>query len=231
VVNVASNAPVGATNSVTISGGNEQNTANNSASDPTTVNAGALTLRQQVQTVRTNLTSLLSTADTKTSKSLQKAIAKLDQALASDLWQADGNHLTIKGETAFHRLREAVKELVQIKNPPAGVIQAITTLVTVSRTLAEQAISEAAGGDIELLTKAQKEMTKAQQDLTKNKPAEAMSHYEEAWEDAQQAGGIVLTASVPDDLTAEDEAEHVHEEESSTDETQTNRLFLSLVTR
>jgi hypothetical protein len=115
---------------------------------------------------------------------------------------------------------------VKIKNPPAGVSEAINTLVTVARTLAEQAISDAAGGDAKLLAKANKEMTKAQQDLTKNKPADAMSHYEEAWEYAQEAvGNVVIAASEPADDLAEDEAEHVHEEEA-----QTNRLFLPMIT-
>jgi hypothetical protein len=38
-VNVASNAPTGVTNIVTVSGGGETNTANNTAGDPTTINA------------------------------------------------------------------------------------------------------------------------------------------------------------------------------------------------
>jgi uncharacterized repeat protein (TIGR01451 family) len=43
-VNVASNAPASVTNSVTVSGGGEINTSNNSASDPTTINAGSVSI-------------------------------------------------------------------------------------------------------------------------------------------------------------------------------------------
>src|SRR5438876_96658 len=39
-VNVATNAPASVTNSVTVSGGGELNTANNAASDPTTIGPG-----------------------------------------------------------------------------------------------------------------------------------------------------------------------------------------------
>jgi hypothetical protein len=218
-----------------VSGGNfttvlTDDPAQPGTSDPTLIAAEAsLTLRGQVQTVRDNLTALLTSVDSKTKATLQKAITKLNQALASDLWQADENHLTLKGETAFHRLRDAVRELLKIKNPPAAVTNAINTLVTVARTLAEQAISEAAGGNAQLLAKAQKEMTKAQQDLAKNKLANAMSHYEEAWEFAQKAvGHPVLAATTSDELSAEDE--HSHEEESAAGEAaQSNRVFLPVV--
>jgi len=139
--------------------------------------------------VRTSLAGLLPSGDSKLDNALQKAISKLDQGLATQYWQADGNHLTVKGEHAFDRLRDAVKELAKLKNPPPAVSASINTLVSVTRTLAQTALDEAiaAGGTSKLIAKAQKEMTKAQQDLNKNQSANAMSHYEKAWEYAQDA--------------------------------------------
>jgi predicted outer membrane repeat protein len=201
--------------------------------------ASPATLYQQVQGVRTALAALPLSGDSKTDKSLQKAIAKLDQGLATDLWQADGNHLTLLGEMAFHRLRDAVKELAKFKNPPQVVIDAINTLLTVTRTLAETALQEAAAGNAKLLAKAQKELIKAQQDLTKNQPANAMSHYEEAWEYAQQAMGqpIIAAIATPDDAAEAEDMDgaqveaHVHEEEAAENELLTQQLFLPLVNR
>jgi uncharacterized repeat protein (TIGR01451 family) len=55
-VNVASNAPSSVTNSATVSGGGEQNTANNTANDPTTVNQAptAPTCNGQTATIWVN---------------------------------------------------------------------------------------------------------------------------------------------------------------------------------
>jgi hypothetical protein len=212
----------------------ESNEGNNTCNtDTVTVSAAPQTLRQQVQAVRDSLDSLLPTGDSKTDQALQKAITKLDQALANDLWQEDGNHLTLKGETAFHRLRDAVKELVKIKNPPTLVVDAVNTLVAVSRTLAQTALDEAiaAPGDATKIAKAQKAMNKGDQDRNKGKYANAISHYEEAWEYAQAAVGNVVIAAVDEAEPSEegdelDESdEHIHEEEA-----QTNRVFLPVIT-
>jgi hypothetical protein len=218
---------------VTIPAGAAQDLATNpsaaSTSDDNTVFFNA-SLRQQVQAERDNLNSLLPTSDSKTKKALQKAITKLDQALSNDLWQGDSTHLTLKGEMFFHRLRDAVKELVKIKNPPAIVVNAINNLVSISRKLAQTAIDEAIAlpGNATKIAKAQSEMSKGDQDRNKGKYANAISHYEEAWEYAQQAVGNLVIAAVDEvDPEAEpDESdEHVHEEEA-----QTNRLFLPMIT-
>lgn len=210
----------------------------------------ATTLYATVRQVRNGLAALLPSGNSKTDQSLQKAIAKLDQGLTPDFWQLpDGNHLSSEGEKAFHRLRDAIKELRSLKTPPAEVTSAINTLAGVGRTLAEQAIAEAtaAGGNAKQLTKANKELTKAQQDLAKQRPDLAFGHYEEAWETAQAALGVVLAASEPEDPAVVDDpadADHLHNEDADenaadpADElihpqqnAQPNLLFLPVVSR
>ena len=190
--------------------------------------------------MRTALTTLLPSGDSKTDQALQSAITKVDQGLAPGFWQLpDGNHLSRQGEKAFHRLRDALKELRKLKQPSAVVLAAIDTLTSVGRTLAEQAIAAAttAGGNAKRLAAAAKEMTKAQQDLAKQRPDQAVSHYEEAWETAQMASGVVLAAADLDDAPVEDDpadVDHVHDddgEEIAEDATQSLRLFLPVIIR
>jgi len=144
-----------------------------------------------VQRVRADLGNLLPSGDSKLDKGLQQAIAKIDQGLASQYWQADGKHLTKQGQKAFQRLRDAVKELAKLKNPPAAVSTSINTLVSVTRTLAQTALDEAiaAGGNAKLIAKAQKEISKALQELAKNQADDAIARYEQAWQYAQEALG------------------------------------------
>ena len=198
----------------------------------------ATNLYATVQQVRNTLAALLPSGDRKIDQALQKAVAKLDQGLSPDFWQLpEGNHLSTQGEKAFHRLRDAIRELRKLSAPPTAITEAIDTLMWVGRTLAEQAIAEAtaAGGNAKQLTKANRELTKAQQDLAKQRPDLAFSHYEEAWEAAQSALGVVLAASEPDEEFSVDDADHVHdvddEDESSTDPVVVQQLFLPLISR
>lgn len=194
-----------------------------------------------VQQVRNNLAALLPSGDRKTDQALQKAIAKLDQGFSPDFWQLpDGNQLSSQGKKAFQRLRDAIKELRSIKAPPTAVTAAIDTVTAVGRTLAEQAIAAAtaAGGNAKQLAKANKEMVKAQQDLVKQRPDLAFSHYEEAWEAAQSALGVVLAAAEPEEAAiAADlaDADHLHDDladDSNADETTVvQQLFLPLIAR
>jgi hypothetical protein len=156
---------------------------------PTNTPTPVSTSLTTVQRVRASLNDLLPSGDKKLDKALQKAIAKLDQGLARQYWQADGNHLTNQGQKAFERLSDAVQELAKIKNPPPAISTIINMLVSITRTLAQTALDEAiaAGGNPKLIAKAQKQIGKAQQDLTKNQVADAMSRYEDAWGYAQNA--------------------------------------------
>ena len=153
-----------------------------------------------------------------TAKQIQAAIRQLDQALASNLW-IDDNHLSAKGEKVFERLSDAVKDLLAIKKPPAAVTSAVNTLVSVTHTLAQTALDEAiaAHGKSSKISKAQQEMSKAQQKLAKKQFTDAITHYEKAWEFAQQAVGKNVLAT---GLNAEEEPESAE-----------SRIFLPLITR
>ena len=69
--------------------------------------------------------------------------------------------------------------------------------------------------------------------LAKQRPDLAFAHYEEAWEAAQAALGVVLAASAPAEAAAA--ADHLHddlEDDSNADETTVvQHLFLPLITR
>ena len=194
-----------------------------------------------MQQVRNNLAALLPSGDRKIDQALQKAIAKLDQGFNPAFWQLPaGNQLSSQGKKAFQRLGDAIKELRSIKSPPPAVTVAIDTVTSVGRTLAEQAIAAAtaAGGNAKQLAKANKEMTKAQQDLATQRPDLAFSHYEDAWQAAQAALGVVLAASEPEVPTVVDDpadADHVHADladDSNADETAVvQQLFLPLIAR
>ena len=194
-----------------------------------------------MQQVRNNLAALLPSGDRKIDQALQKAIAKLEQGFSPDFWQLpEGNQLSSQGQKAFHHLRDAIKELRKLKAPPTAVTAAIDTVTAVGRTLAEQAIAAAtaADGNAKQLAKANKEMVKAQQDLAKQRPDLAFAHYEEAWDAAQVALGVVLAAAEPEEAAAAADpadADHVHDDladDRNADETAVaQQLFLPLIAR
>jgi len=235
--------------SATCSGATDQaGNAANPVSVTYTVNAIVLTLYQQVQAVHSSLTALLPSSDSKTDKALTKALGKLDQALAANLWQADGNHLTLIGDDVFNRLRDAVQELTKIKNhstgsgqaPPPAVGAAITSLTTISRSLAQTALDEAiaGSGDAGKIAKAQSKLSKGNAEAARGKAANAIAQYEDAWEYAQQSLGYPVAASLDaDELLIDDandpnasDAEAAEPQEEAIAE-QTARIFLPLINR
>lgn len=177
---------------------------------------------------------LLPSGDSKTDKSLQKALGKIDQALAANLWQPDGNHLTLLGDDFFNRLQEAVKELGKIKNPPAAVTTARNTLVTLSRSLAQQAVDEAVAGqgNASKIAKAQSKLAKGDSEAANAKADKAIAQYEDAWEYAQQALGLPVASSLLAEEQPATPAEADELDETTTDPdagTLVNRTFLPLV--
>lgn len=188
---------------------------------------------QQIQQVRATLAALLPSGDTSRDARLRRALDKLDLALAATLWQADGNHLTLIGDDVFNRLRDAVKELSKVKQPTPAMREAMTTLATISRTLAQLALDEAraGGGTAKPIAKAQAKLTKGDSEAAKGKLDNAIAYYEDAWEYAQQALGLPVASS----LTAEEQTESSTDEVDSDEEDITlllnNRLFLPLVNR
>ncbi|MCX5762945.1 MAG: right-handed parallel beta-helix repeat-containing protein [Gemmatimonadetes bacterium] len=131
--------------------------------------------------VRTTLAALLPTTSGSTSERLRSAIAHLDKSLSSNLWTADGSHLTSKGEDVFEEEKSAVEELRKIKTGAvsATVAQAVLALVNVDKQLAQTAINEAPAGRNK--TKALASMAKAAHELADGHPEEAIDLYKEAW--------------------------------------------------
>ena len=120
------------------------------------------------------------------------ASRKLTDALDPSLW-VDDNHLQPQhGILVFMDVSYAVQKLTDLLQDPATTIPAATlhswidALVGVCRSLAETAIQAAPPGDPKIAA-AQQEMTYAAQDLANGLYADAIVHYKNAWEKAQQA--------------------------------------------
>ena len=75
------------------------------------------------------------------------------------------------------------------------------------------------------------QMTKAQQDLANQRPDLVFAHYEEAWQAAQAALGVVLAASEPAEDVIADDLDHVHDDLDGEDATGVQQLFLPLIAR
>ena len=189
-----------------------------------------LTLRQQLQAVRTTLATLVPSGDKKNDERFNKALSKLDQALATKLWQADGNHLTLIGDDVFNRLQDAVQELGKLKQPPAAVRTLTPTLVSISRSLAQLALDEASGGGVNAskLAKARSKLSKGDSEAANGKAAKAIANYEDAWEYAQQACGRPVAASLDADELSLDDASESNDSDPAT---LPFHLFLPVVNR
>lgn len=125
-------------------------------------------------------------------KKLDDAIAELEKSLDPDLWSVDGVHLAAKhGEDVFKEEKNSVGKLQELtkKSPTysATVQRFINTMVDVDRTLAQTAITNAAGGDPEKISEANGELAKGDASTTENKPTDAIEHYRRAWKKAQKA--------------------------------------------
>ena len=189
----------------------------------------AQSLRQQVQAVRDSLAALLPSGNSKNDKSLQKALGKIDQALAGNLWQPDGNHLTLIGDDVFNRLQDAVKALAKLINPPPSVTTARSNLVTISRALAQLALDEAIAGQgaASKISKAQSKLAKGDSEAAKGKLDAAIAHYEDGWEYAQQALGLPVASS----LLAEEQPADVDTDTEDAPTSAIRQIFLPLVNR
>src|SRR6185369_2618336 len=90
--------------------------------------------RITIQLVADTLSALLPTGNKKTDKRIQAAIQHIDASLDSSLW-VDDSHLTEKGAKSFDQVREAVRELMRIKNPPMVILDAIQSLLDADTVL------------------------------------------------------------------------------------------------
>ena len=147
----------------------------------------------EVQGVVDGLNALLPASSSKVGKRIEKAIDRLEDALAPRNW-ANGSFLDDKdGKKFFDRARQAVQELDKITNdggPEAeAALAAIDELVVIADALASNQIdvAERNGVDPKQIAKAQKEYGKAADELAKGKPDKAVEHVRKAWDRATKA--------------------------------------------
>ena len=96
----------------------------------------------------------------------------------------------MKGERVFDEEQEAIKELMEIKHPPAGVAAAIATLADIDRTLAKIAIDEAAASvrpNAKELEKARDALARGDRALARGAYDKAVERYGDAWAHAEKA--------------------------------------------
>jgi hypothetical protein len=154
---------------------------------------GTLGLKQNVLN---ELTALLATATNKKDREeLKDAIEELEDSLEPKLW-IDQTHLNPKhGKEVFAQEKETVEELVEIlkdkkSSLPKGAIRGfINRIGTGDRLLAVVAIAEAvaAHGKPKQIAEARQELGKGDREWAKGDYAEAIEHYQEAWEEAVKA--------------------------------------------
>ena len=132
-------------------------------------------------------------------KDLNQAIDKLSDSLNPKYWQADHIHLVVnKGEKVFDFEKQSVQKLMEIIDDGResasfnSVIQtSINSMVQADNTLATVAINDASqvsGDDAQKkVAQAQLEMIKAAQAVSSGHYDDAINHYKNAWELAQQA--------------------------------------------
>ena len=151
----------------------------------------AVVLWYETAGIAEDLNGLLPTGDSKTDKSISKAIDSIIDSLDAGYWEEDGDHLTSSGKKVFDEHKKAVRELMKIKDSPSGVDDAIAALVAVDGALARTALDEAiaAGGDPSDIAKAEDEMAMADEEIAKGKFDKAIDHFKKAWENALKAQG------------------------------------------
>ena len=123
---------------------------------------------------------MLPTGDSNTDKKINSALEHLNHSLNPKFWNHDGIHLTKDGKGVFEEEKKAVRSLEEIV-PRGLVIDAITALVDVDRTLATTAISESTKKASDI-AKANQEIAKGDADRDIGKYEEAINHYKNAWD-------------------------------------------------
>jgi hypothetical protein len=115
---------------------------------------------------------------------LKDAIKNLQQSLNSDYW-TDNDHLVCSntGSSIFDKDKRAVNSLINIKSSDARyetVHNAILTIVSIDRSLAEIVINESPKGPKK--TEALKFLSQGDVKVSQNKYSEAIEYYKKAWE-------------------------------------------------
>ena len=141
----------------------------------------------------TNLTNLLPTGDKNSDRGLKKAIRRIEQSLAPNLWQTDTTLSTRHGERVFDRSKQAVAELMKVIRKDAsltGPVQAaIDLLVQSDQTLAQAALETAIAnnGHRKYIARAQADFNRAAENLAKGQFDKAIDRYGKAWQNAVKA--------------------------------------------
>ena len=112
-----------------------------------------------------------------------------------ELWEDDSHLNPDNGDDVFSVENDAVEKLMEILKEPdeygasdsvvAGIVRVIDRMILeADKRLAQIAIDEAAGGDSDLLDKADEEMEKAAEAKDKAEYDKAVEYYYKAWEAA-----------------------------------------------
>jgi len=117
------------------------------------------------------------------------AIKSLRKGLDPKNWEDEETPVAKRGHVVFSKDQAAVKALGKVKDPPADVQSAITELLRLDRSLAEEALERAvtAGGSAKRITKAQDALAKAADEVSNGKPHKAIAAYKKAWREAIKA--------------------------------------------
>jgi len=152
--------------------------------------------RDLKQAVLNDLKAMRATVtDKKDIQKLDEAIKHLTKSLDASLWLDDIHLNPKKGQKVFQEEKDAIVKLLElIKDKKSTVDKGklqdfINRLLKADRTLASGAINDvvAAGGDAKKIKKANEELGKGDQDASKGNFANAIEHYRNAWDTAQQA--------------------------------------------
>ena len=155
------------------------------------------TLRASKQAIRTELNNALTTATSSRDRDkLRDAIDKLDDAIDSDLWRSDGNHLDCDdGQKVFVRTKSAVKKLVamiddtRVSNiTDSTILRWIGILANIDRRLAEIAISESTASQ-QVRSNALAHVNAGDDDASDQDFDKAITHYKRAWKMVRSCNG------------------------------------------
>ncbi len=145
--------------------------------------------RSTKQSVIDSLKALLPTIASSSRGSVTDAIKELELSVAAALWKDNSHPDPKKGKDVFEHEEEAVEELMEIKNPPAGITTAITRLWQVDRTLATTALREATAANVNRtkLREAQKEFDTATREAAAKHYDNAIYYFGKSWERSIEA--------------------------------------------
>jgi hypothetical protein len=142
-------------------------------------------LLAELTAVRASIAARGQTGNPKSDKAITHALAALDEATAAAGW-TDGARLTrAAGRDVFDGSLKAVKELDSIAGPPSWATDAIKTITSLNRELAELAVSEAPAGQAK--ANAERDLAKGDAERAAGSYANAIVQYRRAW--ALVAGG------------------------------------------